>query len=742
MNLRALAVAASLSLSLSLPFAACASGGDGFVDDLYVPLYQVPEPEFKAYAAGNLGVVGGEFFRVYRVLAWRALHGTVLSPQDVDKLGLNGWRVGDTGDQPGDGVKEWLMQRKAVVGDGRDLPIFAVEVTGRNYVTYVNCPADALRRAAATLQDRAKTHGAAGAKAWLAGQDAVFANCSAAGVQKGADWVAPEPVLPADADAAAPPWLRADRSYQTAAALFYAGRFADARERFLAIAADTHSPWQPLGGYLAARCLIRQATLSGTHDTDAAAAGAASRMLVQARAELARLSATDPTAARLLGWVDVQVRPAERAAELARALESGPLSSPERVSMLNDYLRLMDVLDVTDGLSESAQPMTAWIGLMQSAVNPVATDAQRSATAGQARTHWQRDHDVAWLLPLFIQARRLADLEPEELRTAHAAATTSPAWQTLHWHLARLELVSGSPVEADGSIDATLAMTTLATSTRNRWLQLKLASARSVEAMLAAAPRTVPQPERTARVPIPDEGKADPVQGTDGDFARRVYRNLPLSRLAAMVGRSDYPPEMRTALVEVVFARALTLGDWAVADRVSDQVASTRQTTQGLYRRYRSARTQRDRRIAADLILVNSPEFNPSAVSDAGGILYWGCHDNDGRGDGLGPDPVMAVPAQFLTDAEQSQLNAERAELAALPVRTRWLADPLLAWAATKPDIVEAPKALHFLVASTRLECSSDRAKPNGPTPSRKAFDLLHALWPDSEWAGSTPYWF
>ena len=102
----------------------------------------------------------------------------------------------------------------------------------------------------------------------------------------------------------------------------------------------------------------------------------------------------------------------------------------------------------------------------------------------------------------------------------------------------------------------------------------------------------------------------------------------------------------------------------------------------------------------------------------------------------------MTVPAQFLTEAEQSQLGAERAVLDALPLRSRWLSEPLLGWAATKPDSVEAPKALHFLVASTRMECGSDETKPTGMTPSRKAFDLLHALWPKSEWAQKTPYWF
>ncbi|MEJ7700964.1 MAG: hypothetical protein WKF71_15155 [Pyrinomonadaceae bacterium] len=40
-----------------------------------------------------------------------------------------------------------------------------------------------------------------------------------------------------------PEWLAQDRAYQTAAALFYAGKFAEARAAFEQIANDKNSVW-------------------------------------------------------------------------------------------------------------------------------------------------------------------------------------------------------------------------------------------------------------------------------------------------------------------------------------------------------------------------------------------------------------------------------------------------------------------------------------------------------------------
>ena len=91
---------------------------------------------------------------------------------------------------------------------------------------------------------------------WAAAQDKVFANCDQSDPQN--------PILPDPADASLPLIIRKDRDYQFAAAYFYARGYAEAKKRFLAIAADSQSPWRAISAMVAARCDIRSAML----DTD------------------------------------------------------------------------------------------------------------------------------------------------------------------------------------------------------------------------------------------------------------------------------------------------------------------------------------------------------------------------------------------------------------------------------------------------------------------------------------------
>jgi hypothetical protein len=95
--------------------------------------------------------------------------------------------------------------------------------------------------------------------------------------------------------------------------------------------------------YLATRCLLRQATLMPLPPSQSEGlAPAAVPLLEQARRELQAQAASDHAAARLIGWVDARLRPTEHAAELARALQGGPIDEPRRVAMLSDYPVLTD----------------------------------------------------------------------------------------------------------------------------------------------------------------------------------------------------------------------------------------------------------------------------------------------------------------------------------------------------------------------------------------------------------------
>ena len=83
---------------------------------------------------------------------------------------------------PPTGVAGWLAARKRVPG-APELTDVRTEMPGPNYSSAPNCFPDAFDTASATLTARAQAHGAASPEvsAWLAAQDGVFAACSNAG---------------------------------------------------------------------------------------------------------------------------------------------------------------------------------------------------------------------------------------------------------------------------------------------------------------------------------------------------------------------------------------------------------------------------------------------------------------------------------------------------------------------------------------------------------------------------------
>jgi hypothetical protein len=110
------------------------------------------------------------------------------------------------------------------------------------------------------------------------------------------------------------------------------------------------------------------------------------------------------------------------------------------------------------------------------------------------------------------------------------------------------------------------------------------------------------------------------------------------------------------------------------------------------------------------------------------------------------PESDPAQPPRYLSAEQLAAAGKEQQQLLKLPLRTEFIAPTLLAWAKQKPNDEEAPKALHFLVASTRMECpyGTDKEEKDQLRSqySKEAFNLLHKLYPNSKWARQTKYFF
>lgn len=94
--------------------------------------------------------------------------------------------------------------------------------------------------------------------------------------------------------------------------------------------------------------------------------------------------------------------------------------------------------------------------------------------------------------------------------------------------------------------------------------------------------------------------------------------------------------------------------------------------------------------------------------------------------------------ARFLTPEEQKQAVSEREKLDALPAAPDWLSAQTLAFAQAHPDDPRIPAALYLVVRASRYGCSDDKTGDF----SKRAFDLLHRRFPNSEWAKRTPFWY
>ncbi|PWF55075.1 hypothetical protein C7C56_003690 [Massilia glaciei] len=714
-----------------------ASGDDGLIDNVFMPEYHVPVPELQGYAAGKLGVVTPGHWRVYHFLAYRALTSRALSKDELALLAVRGHTVGaddadDATDAPS-AAANWIKARGAV----RGAPAVGIDVMADvgQFTMIVNCPADAFARAGGTLAQRVKQGGQQWAAVWLANQDAVFANCSPEIAQRPAP--VPRPMtLPPPLPAKAPAWLVKDHAYQRAAAHFYAGRFDEARAQFLAIATDAASPWQPLGKYLAARALVRSATAVPQALTPELRV-----RLGQARTELAAIAPDYAPARALITWIDIRVRPEERRRELSAALAVKPVDAGTP-QMVVDYLFLMDKLE--PDLHMAADPMTAWIGAMQASSGDSYSSAmdtepskRRQASFALARAHWDARHEPLWLVALLTNARR-GELKPAEARAAAALKPDSPAFVHLQYHLARLALAEGRARDADAIVSALLEQPQ-AVSVRNRLLRMKMVSAATDKAAFAAAKRT--PAEQELPVPVPNEGLPQALPQFDDDLRAHLARHLPLATMARV--KPLLPAAEQKWLAELAWTRAALLGEYALADGFTDDLARGRASTLHLYERYKKAATAQAKRDAALLIFANTPELDPRLIGDEvsrQGRVHWSCADIGFSG--AADDGMELVSPAFVSAAERALLDKEKAQLGKVSKRSSYLIPRVLEWARHNKTDREAPKALHFLIASTRNECSSGAQDDSGRRYSKEAYEYLHRHYPKSEWAAKTRYYY
>lgn len=319
-------------VSLVLTFAFLTNAlpcGPSYISPLFT-LHGAPEHPYRDYAAGKIGIVKPEFHRSVLLAAYRWINGAGLNAEQ-QKAMIDVWNADFNNKDYIDSdvteaVKAWVEKRKAVAGKEEKLPTIYVEREYGGYDFFPNCTKNAFEIAGETLAARVSSHGAENkdVRTWLAGQDAVFSNCSGG------------KTMPANLPIGSPEWLQKDRAYQTAAASFYSLDYETAKQGFREIAQDYDSPWRETADYLVARTLIRQASLSKE-------SAKTKTYYLEAEEHLNRFSGSakfGDSAERLLGLIKYRIHPEQRVRELGQQLSGGG-SSDFRQDVI-DYTWLLD----------------------------------------------------------------------------------------------------------------------------------------------------------------------------------------------------------------------------------------------------------------------------------------------------------------------------------------------------------------------------------------------------------------
>ncbi len=643
---------AGVGVLLFLRPADAPSCGPFFPESVFTPTDHPAAPDF---AGRGLGIIFPSFWRRHLVVAFRVLN----------ELPLTAIEKGDVGPvttpvppSPPDPQQVWEAAKgKIIASQGNQLTIYR-DIKGGDFSFYDNCLGDALLTAAKTLEDRAARFGPAssGVKSWLAAQEIVFSNC-----EKGQAIPTAEPGLP--------PMLRADRDYQIAAAYFYSEDFDEARRRFQAIARDASSPWRETAPYLAARCLIRKASL-----------GTDKSFFVQAKQELDAIGT--PAARSLSQYVEARGNPLAAIERVAAELET-PAAQDRFWRNSIDYTVLMDRFTAPPGTSRS--PMTDWIVTYQ--------DSSEEARA-HALERWQTVKSEAWLIVAMSKAKASHPNWREFIATTDQAPRMSPAYATLLHHRFRLLLDAGEKDRVRTELDDLLARipNNMPDSAINHFRSVRMELARGFDEFIRFAPR----------VDLGDNTTSD---AFDGDSTRVFNYGLPLAMLRQVSATQSVPAGLRTKVRRVVETRAALLGGltFDAAYRMLKLPGSPVMLVAGA-----------DPRIK-EMELIDSYRNN------------WWCQASENE---------KPEPPAFLTAAQRAEFESEWKLLQARPIAAVALGRVAIDYARTHRADPRSPEALYLTVRATRYSCDGTSSI------SAEAFRLLHRLWPGSEWAKKTPYYY
>jgi len=760
-------VAATLLVAGSLtPATAC---GPFFVDDVF---QSTAHPDFplKKFAAGQLGLVNPGFARSYLIVAYRYLTDHPLSSQEQSdivqlwerRITQNNWHNSDTE------IENWKTARKKIGGAANDVDIDCNRGIGKRQDYggftdfYLNCSSEAFVKAVQTLHSMVGKYGSGSqpVKDWLAAQDLVFAHCGDPAFDYNTKKVAPEPAFPTPL-ATGDETEKANRAYQIACAHFYAAQFDEANKEFTAIAADPSSPWHELAPYLAARAILRKATLSG---------GSAEHSLLQTAQEQFQKIVADSglanahgVAKQLLSFIQARLNPEDRMSVLADRISKAQ-DEATFAADVSDFTTLYDrQYDTADDSDNSAKktaaatsPKLAANDLFQWVKN---FQDQSPGAFETARKKWQQTHSTAWLVAALCKMKAATD-NSELDQAAQIVSSSSPAYWTTSYYLASALSGTKNSSEAKAIADKLLATANgVSPSAVNAVKNLQLSFVSDVNGFLSAA----------IQVPA---GASDFSDGTDvpsefdqaeksntyfhvapafaPDAAKFLNARAPLAILEQVALSDKLPVPQQLDALQAAWTRAALLGDDAAVIKITPKLAAARPALKPLLDAYVNAKVPEEKKFAAANMFLKNPAMRPYITAGAGRQTKfseiddyqnnWWCGDKAGDfGESADDTENAAINIKnFLTPAQKSTAVVQLKTLRDMGPAGNFLLSASIAWAHKNPGDARLPEALYHAIRVPKFSCYT----PTTQKLSHTAYDLMHSQYPKNPWTAKTKYWY
>lgn len=721
-----------------------------------------PDVPFTRFAAGQLGILQSTYARSYLLVAYRYLDNKPLTPEE-QKGAVRLWeqRLTSTDDSCNADTTSWLKARAAVAGASKVDSIDTERAINDKdaWQRYCNCQSSAFATATDTLKQLSTKYGAnsEAVTQWLKAQDEVFSDCGNPPYSDKKKPVVIPPPLPANADAL----LQQYRDYQIASAEFYGQQFDKARADFEKIAANATSPWKTISGYLAARAMIREASLPEPINKT---------LLAQAAEKLKQLSANPSYASmaediqKLRNYIEVRLDPQQHALTLVKEPISdytlGELTKTidSIVGETNDYMSADDQKKDADANYDKVPAalksvdMLDWITTYQSS---------SKKAEDHAVTRWKQTHSLPWLVAA-ISATEATDAAAKDIESAAdkvVQSGSSPARYTLLYDLNRLDLAQGKNDLVRARLDKLFASnpSDLPLGALNAFKTQRLGVSNSLDEFVKYSIQS-PLGLFYESQEIPDDlqkidqsGKSESPQKPmfTQDAGEVLDIKLPVKTLSELAHNHSVPSTLQAHLAWSTWVRALLVGDDTNARSLATYMRQFNKEKQKYIDSYLAATAPDAAKFAAVFLLLHFSSGNPNPG--------WGPISSDAYGDesgwwwGANPVNTSAYTQQddqqhpaahlnplFITAAMKAQTKAELDKLAKVDTAPNYFAKVVLSWAKTHPTDERVPEALNWLVKATHYGLTDDKTKAY----SKEAFTILHTQYKTNPWTKKTPYWY